>query len=557
MTQALDAIYQSFIPPPAGWVLVFLILIVALWAGWSLWSEYQRLHLERNQVLATAKREIKQARESEDPIERLTRWAVYSQLQHTLTARAVKAVLAIREARNPDMEATLTMLDYSEASRLNLARNAPNWILLIGIAGTVIGLASAVIPLAPQIQAAIGAADPTFASQSMAETLEAMRHAFACSLWGIFMAVAVSVGTRVVTSKQQQTIAEVQEFVLNEVARAVLPKSEAVQLEDIQRTLRSGRQFLQRISGEIERVTGLMQQAAHNFGEVLNTTVQEMKQIGMSLSQSAESIQRTLLQATDSVQESTERLVQSTDRLQESSDKLREYHKNLRDAYEQLVRLYDQSKKDLEEVVERQIEQIRGYREAIEQLANRVVERLMNVSTDLSDSQKTFDDARMQVIQSAEEIRNAIKAAFNEFQSGIGAILEQHRKQMVEVEARLREMILRLEQIGASSESAVDVVRKARQLLEELRDFLQRDGALITLQSLYQSVSRIASILENLQQRSSAFQVADIQSKSREVDRTSAVVDVSQNKSSSTTDEDNKQATNQERGSWWWWIKRG
>lgn len=449
MEQLLEVVYKSFIPPPEGWVVVGFILVLAGWAGWSLWWEYQRLQREDEEVLAAVRRVIEQTKSlGGDPVEQLSQWATRSELRDTLTARAVRTVLAMREARNPDMEATLTMLDYSEASRLNLARSAPNWLLLLGIAGTVIGLASAVVPLAPQIQAAIGAADPGVASQSMAKTLEAMRHAFACSLWGILMAVLVSIGTRKVVSKQQQTVAEVQEFVLNEIAHVLLPKSEAIQLEEIQRTLRSGQHFLQQVNKEIERVTGLMQQAANEFNNVLTTTVQRMAEIGDSLRQSAEEIQQTLLQATQSVQSSTNRLTESAESLRTSSDQLREYHHDLRNAYAELHNLYNKSKQDLEDAITRQIERIGEYRQAIERLSNQVVERLMNISTDLRDSQDRFKQAREQILQSAMEIRDTIRASFEWLQGELDTVLKQHRDQMGGVEIRLREMVKILSQLN-------------------------------------------------------------------------------------------------------------
>lgn len=472
--QFLQEIYQSFIPPPAGWLVVGVILTVAGWAAWSLWSEYKRLCLEHEEVLAAAKREIQQVENPEDVIEKLSQWSTRSELRDTLTARGIKTVLAIRETRNPDMEAILTMLDYSEVSRLNLARSAPNWLLLLGIGGTVIGLASTVVPLAPQIQAAIGAADPGVASESMAKTLEAMRHAFACSLWGILMAVLVSIGTRKVVSKQQQTVAEVQEFVLNEMAHTLLPKSEAIQLETIQRTLQQGRRFLQQTTTQIEQVTNLMKQAAHEFNNVLTSTVQRMEQIGNSLRDSAEGIQQTLLQATQSVQESTSSLAKSTDRLIDSSEQLREYHHDLRNAYAELLNLYNKSRQDLEDVITRQIEHIDRYRQEMEQLSNRMVGRLVDISSDLRDTQQHFNQAREQVLQSAMEIRDAIRSSFEQLQGGIDNILQKHHNQMVQVETRLREVVAILSQLINTNDWIVRPPTSSDQAQDETISILQK-----------------------------------------------------------------------------------
>jgi ABC-type transporter Mla subunit MlaD len=436
---------EAFIPPASGWVVAFLIIVVALWACWSLWCEYRRLRIERNENLSAARRVVEQSNEDELR-ERLEEWATRSELRDTLTARAIGAVLAMHQARNPDMEAILTMLDYSEAARLNLARSTPNWLLLLGIGGTVIGLASAIIELAPQIQATVGAIDPGRASQSMAEALEAMRHAFACSLWGIVTAVVVSLGTRKVISEQQQTVAAVQEWVLSEVASKLLPKSEATQLTEIQRTLRAGRQFLQ-------GVTDLMSQAADRFNNVLVDTVQRMEGIGTSLHQSARDIQQTLLQASDSVQQSTRSLQESAKSLIASSEGLREYHQDLRNAHESLVRLFDKSRQELEDIITRQIERIAEYRAAMEQLSRDVVQRLIDISSDLRDSSARFTEAHQNVLQAFREVRDTIQSAFQNLQSNLEGILREHRDEMVRVEGRLREIATTLIDLAANRDT--------------------------------------------------------------------------------------------------------
>jgi|FaiFalDrversion2_1042247.scaffolds.fasta_scaffold00369_4 hypothetical protein len=441
---------EAFIPPASGWLVVILIIFVASWACWSLWCEYSRLRIERNENLPAAKRVVEQANEGELR-ESLEEWATRSELRDTLTARATKAVLAMHQARNPDMEAILTMLDYSEAARLNLARSTPNWLLLLGIGGTVIGLASAIIELAPQIQATIGTIDPGRASQSMAEALKAMRHAFACSLWGIVMAVIVSLATRKVISEQQQTVAAVQEWVLSEVASKLLPQSEAIQLTEIQRTLRAGRQFLQEVTNKIQSVTDLMSQAADRFNDVLANTVQRMEGIGTSLHQSARDIQQTLLQASESVQGSTHSLQESANSLIASSEQLREYHQDMRNAYESLLRLFDTSRRDLENIITRQIERIGEYRETMEQLSRDVVQRLINISSDLRDTSTRFTEAHQNMLQTFGEVRNAIHSAFQSLQGRLDGILKEHRAEMNHVEGRLREMVDALRSIAGAT----------------------------------------------------------------------------------------------------------
>jgi hypothetical protein len=436
-----EALIRAFIPPETGWIVVLVIVGLSGWTIWSLREEFKRLKREQREVLEAAKRKLSESEALGDVCESLFQWATYSELRDTLTARAIRAVLAMREARHPDLEAILTMMDYSEASRLNLARSAPNWLLLVGIGGTVIGLASAVVPLAPQIQAAVGAVEPTAASASMAKALEAMQHAFACSLWGIVSAILVSVATRKIISQQQQVIASIQEFILSELSSRLLPKSEAVQIEEVQKTLEAGRRFLADIAKEIELTSSMMQAAADNFNAVLTDTVQRMEGIGASLNTSASQIQQTLTEATRSVEGSANKLNESTNSLIHSSEQLRQYHASLERAHTKLQELYDRSTDNLKEIIRNQIDQIEQYRREIERIERGMLERLAGVSTDLRDTQTKFSESTKEVFEAVREVKQKIQASFDRLSSSLEDILGKYEKTSDQAERALREIV--------------------------------------------------------------------------------------------------------------------
>ena len=443
MAPLVEGLLRAFIPPPSGWVVVLIIAGLAVWTGWSLFREFTRLNHERHEVLEAAKRKISETSESIDACEALRQWAYHSELRNTLTALAVRAILTMREARNPDMEAVLTMMDYSEASRLNLARSTPNWLLLIGIGGTVIGLASAVVPLAPQIQSAVGALDPTQASASMAAALESMRHAFACSLWGITAAVLVSVLTRKVASQQQQTIAAIQEFVLGDLSSRLLPKSEAIQIEEVQKTLEAGKQFLKDVAQEIQRTSTMMQSAADQFNAVLVNTVQRMEEIGANLNASASQIQQTLLDATRSVETSAAKLNESTKSLIQSSEQLRTHHSNLEIAHRKLQELYSSSVDDLREIAQSQIDQIGQYR-------MQIVDRLVAVSSDLKDVHAKLRESTEESFRHTREVKQVIQASFENFSESLSRILSQYVEVSHQAEQALRQIVRVLDEFRAT-----------------------------------------------------------------------------------------------------------
>lgn len=449
MERLWEALIRAFIPPETGWIVILIIVGLSGWTAWSLYCEFARLKLEQGEVLEAAKRKFSESEALGDVCESLSQWATYSELRHTLTARAIRAVLAMREARHPDLEAILTMMDYSEASRLNLARSTPNWLLLVGIGGTIIGLASAIVPLAPQIQAAVGTVEPAAASASMAKALEATQHAFACSLWGITSAILVSLATRKITSQQQQVIASIQEFILSDLSSRLLPKSEAIQIEEVQKTLEAGRRFLADIAQKIKLTSSMMQAAADNFNAVLTDTVQRMEGIGDSLYASASQIQQTLIEATRSVEGSTNKLNESTNSLIRSSEELRQYHTNLERAHTRLQELYDRSTNHLKEIIKNQIDQIEQYRREIERIERGLLERLAGVSTDLRDTQIKFSESTQEVFGAVREVKQKIQASFDGLSSSLEGILRKYAETSDQAERALREILHTLNELRA------------------------------------------------------------------------------------------------------------
>lgn len=428
----------AFVPPWSALPFVVIILGVAGWALRSLWREWLRLRNESERALDAARKVFTHSTSVyTSPVESLHQWATQSELKDTLTARAVNVFLAVREARNPDLTAALSMLDYREAARLNLARSTPNWLLLIGIMGTIVGLSSAVASLAVPVQQALAEGQAAIAATGLDATMVEIKRAFACSLWGLIAAVTVAMFTRRVASLQQETLGAIHEFMLSEVSPQILPKSEAMQIQQIEQTLREGREFIHQTSNVLIDISHKMQDAVASFANTLQSGMQGMQDITINLQQSAASIQNSLTQTVQSAKQSAQQLADSAESLRQSSDKLQEHHTYIANAYEALLNAFQRSRDDMEQMVQRQIEKIGEYREAIETTARDTVSTLNRVIQALSDSQSSYREAREAVLHSNIEIRTALTQAIEKFQEAQTEVLKKIGEAQASADERL------------------------------------------------------------------------------------------------------------------------
>jgi hypothetical protein len=119
----------------------------------------------------------------------------------------------------------------------------------------------------------------------------------------------------------------------------------------------------------------------------------------------------------------------------------------MRSAYEALLGLFNKSRQDLEDLITSQIHKIGEYRDAIQQLTQGIVHRLMDVSTSLKDTQTKYTEAHQQALQAFGETRATIQSAFEGIEGKLIQVLEDHRREMIHVEARLREVVSALRSI--------------------------------------------------------------------------------------------------------------
>src|SRR5437764_1300154 len=143
MASALQNFLEAWVPTPAGTVFVILAWGLALYA--------LRLLSRCRGVLAEEGRRLAKLRQQ--PTGEL-RGYLEGAGRSTLAGKLISTMWAQRESKTPDLDAIQTMVSDAAASQLAFPRAVPNICLLLGLMGTVVGLAGLVRALAPGIQQA-------------------------------------------------------------------------------------------------------------------------------------------------------------------------------------------------------------------------------------------------------------------------------------------------------------------------------------------------------------------------------------------------------------------
>jgi biopolymer transport protein ExbB/TolQ len=258
---ALEALFQL---KPEGWAVVLggmgsLTLVV----GSALLKRYAELkdeegHLRQVRQIATAPLETDNTMLEPQVFDA----ALAKMPKGSSVRRATEAVLAVRAQNAPDLEAIMGMVSSGETSKLGWVRAAPNLYMLLGLFGTVLGLASSIGSLGPQVASAATAVNPGQLSQALGVTLTQMQDAFGCSLWGIILALISAFVLTSFGGTRSRFLSEVERYALVELVPATLPRSSEEMFERQQKlikgTANTFREFDKTMNETIAKFDGLI-----------------------------------------------------------------------------------------------------------------------------------------------------------------------------------------------------------------------------------------------------------------------------------------------------------
>lgn len=379
--------------------------------------------------------------------------------QSSIVAQVMQTLWDVRLVSNPDMEAISTMLAQCQAARLGLSRIAPNMFLLVGLLGTVFGLASVV-----------GTLDLTRdATPQLAGALVHMKSAFSCTILGILASLVTSFIVRWASAQQSNFLGELEEFALRNISPRIFPTNQETAITSIE-------QILQQSTAFMHGIANIMTQAAGEFSKTLRTAGKRMEDGVQSLTEVSVQVKETA----GAVEKAAEHVGKSAVALQTNNEELRR-------SYEMLEGQITKVQKDADQRAEDLFRQIGHLTEEVGSRTNEMLngldhngEQLMEASTIMHDSSKEFVDVRTHMLTAIGsgfgEVTQALRdglaqATANIEQTGTG--LKQAQADFVAgVEGGFMEMSTSMQQIfGKHQEFIGNAQFHVDDLAQQIGDF--------------------------------------------------------------------------------------
>lgn len=442
-----------------GWAVVALIALLVLYAGLQLCGLYRRIREEEGQ--ATLLEELASRASDAGATVSAAELAVWSQrlggAPGSLAVTALEATSKAARLPNPDPEAAGRILDLMAARRVSRLRLYPNRLMLLGLAGTVLGLAAMVGGLGPQVRDTLNTQDPRALTEALGAGLRHMSTAFGCTLWGITSATILTAALGWVQDRQTALVSRLRQLAALNLAPLFFPRSEAAHLEDVRRILEESRGFL-------ERTSQLLRDSITEFSGNLAGA-------NAGLAQSVEVLQNVAATTTGALREASEHVGTSARHLREvgtqvqsGAQSLRALHQELQTSTSELTHLLKEVLEDLvkasaaqleqihalqhkhlaasDQLLGRHLEAVAGVQNAVTQHAADVAERLRTSTELIHGAAATLGSASSRLAGAAEEQSARLATGMETISSSLAGMFSAHRSQLANVASGLDQLVL-------------------------------------------------------------------------------------------------------------------
>ncbi|MEM3658715.1 MAG: hypothetical protein QXQ66_09940 [Candidatus Hadarchaeum sp.] len=449
--------------PLEGWIIIAgLIAPIFVWSVKRVLSHQSYITRERNSI-CLQRQQLRKLTCRDQLIEYLR--DIYSREDiATDTEKVLASLYWTIQSGYVDPEVLLVPTIQKWENGLNNVRPAPNWLLLSGLLGTVVGLSTTIGTLSPQISSALLTTSPEQATKALSDTLSSMQSAFACTLWGILTALTTSWLIRRTSTAQGNVVTDLQHLVIHEVAPRIAIPSENVLLQDLREAVSSACSFLSRVASEVatlskqfkvemEQITQFLAQQVNNLHQVFRQSLEEAQEVTVLLSQTAKE-SASALSSTLSRMENTSHGFAND--ISNALQQLVIHHSNLMEAQKVVAESYENAQKRLEDYITKQTTDVTNLANTIGQTGRNIVAQL----------EQNTDKAQSIVDQLA----------------AISHDLTEHTRKLQELENEIRQLIAAMEKPVPSLSSSDEKGREINQALGKAAELLEKVSTLIEKQ---------------------------------------------------------------------------
>ena len=364
--------------------------------------------------------------------------ASQSSAEESYKDRAFALLSAIASVQPADWKAALSVLHEQELAKLRFARTAPNALLLMGLLGTVLGLAQTVGSLVEPLGNALNNTTPQEVFSLLSFTLQQMGVAFSCTFWAIGFAILVNAASGWMTRHVMNTLNRWDVCVIRDVLPQVMPKSVEAQVDLLRQTATEIKNIVIETRHFMAYIAPVMREAAEQFQKVLSAAGEAMQKSIGTLTDTVTTMQRRLEDVSSSVGAGAQALTKGSEELRKSTESLAEYHENLRNAHAELLNVFQQARHDLENQIEGQLKQIGQLDENFRRNAQEIVARIHEASERIGECITAFREAGDRFTKEGVNIHTQVTSYHRQMEESLDRLFKDHRWAIDEVEKSVR-----------------------------------------------------------------------------------------------------------------------
>jgi hypothetical protein len=398
MTAFLNFIAAFLQLNPEAQIVVFgLMGPLLLWFSWQFWQFWLFIRREQGYFLLL-QREVQghwQNSSPDEPLERDQLTALTAMPTNANLARSTEAVLRLSRLATPDVSAALRAIWGEDDPRLGIIRPIPNLLMLIGLLGTILGLAATVGSLGPQVQQSASASGPEQLAKALGATLGTMQAAFGASLWGIVLSAISSLLLGLASSVRSRLFGTLEAFVLSELVPAVFPRASEAQFE---------------------RQMKLIKATANIFGNFDATMKESIKQFDTMMQKSGMAIVQNLDDLEKITNEMRGTLGQITQGVGSLGQKLADSAEILARSQDITAKTFAELQSKLEVQINGQVQNLNTLQSSLSSSNNSILAEVAKVATRLDNTVAKFQEGSNQMQLENSSLRGVLEQQFRQLQ---------------------------------------------------------------------------------------------------------------------------------------------
>lgn len=372
-----------------------------------------------------------------------------------------------------DIDTMLTPLAEEVHASFSPLKSAPNMLMLGGLVVTLWGLAHTIGNLPFQDDTL----DIQRLTDALPKALAEMKGAFYGSLIGVGWAVVLGLFVAETQRRSQKLLAKIADVGHMYLAPIILKPRAERQIEELRDAIKKTQDFFEDLRTNLKEVTVTFGQEIKKAGKAMTETLDRLKE-------STETIEVTLISASEKVAGGAEDLANSTRELQG-------LHGDLRNAYSSLESMFDRGRKDLEDMSNKQMDALHKVQNTFSTQAQIIVGQLLDSSQTMSGFVQKLDENRDAVYQAGSKISQSVSTSFDQLHDRLEGTLKTYTHEVDELGVRMQAMTSRIEDL---SKSSLDVLHFSTDMQAQER--LRHDELLKALGTQNQSLSALQHTLE-------------------------------------------------------------